>query len=227
MFIGHVGAGLAFKKVSPKTNVAWTVFAALFLDLLLWFLVAIGVEEVIIPVNYDQIHFLRFGFPYSHSLIAAFFWSIFCTLIGRGVSGNWWLGIVMGAACMSHWFLDFIVHPPHMVLADPASTQVGLGLWEDMPVAMGIEGFITLLGLLIYFRSASNLITRRLGLVLFVMLVGIFTMGGQMYGPAPPGPLAIALSSLVMIVLVVGVIWALDRTKENPNLRSVEDEPRL
>lgn len=76
VFIGHLGAGLALKKVAPELNPGLLLFAALFLDVLPGLFVLAGIEQIIVPVNYVQLHYLNFIFPWSHSLLATFIWSL-------------------------------------------------------------------------------------------------------------------------------------------------------
>jgi hypothetical protein len=76
MFIGHLGAGLAMRKFDKKINLAWFFVSVLFLDLLLWVFVLLGFENVIVPQNFEKLHYLTFIFPYSHSFIATVAWSL-------------------------------------------------------------------------------------------------------------------------------------------------------
>ena len=55
MLIGHLGVGLALKKTEPKINVGWLFFMALFFDFLLGIFVLLGLEQVQIPENYDEL----------------------------------------------------------------------------------------------------------------------------------------------------------------------------
>lgn len=40
---------------------------------------------------------------------------------------------VIGLVVISHWVLDFIVHPPELPLLFTGSPLVGLGLWSTTP----------------------------------------------------------------------------------------------
>jgi hypothetical protein len=67
MFIGHLGVGLALKKVEPRPNLGWLVAAAMLLDIVRWVLVLAGIEQGHVPEDYAQRRYLTFVFPYSVS----------------------------------------------------------------------------------------------------------------------------------------------------------------
>ena len=76
MFVGHLGVGLTLKKIEPKINLGILFFASLFIDFLLGLFVLAGLEQVIVPNAYSQLHYLNFSFPYSHGLLAVVIWSL-------------------------------------------------------------------------------------------------------------------------------------------------------
>lgn len=76
MFAGHVGAALAIGRAERRINVGTFVFAALFLDMVLWIFVLRGWESAVIPVSFANTHQPEFAFPYSHGLLAALAWSL-------------------------------------------------------------------------------------------------------------------------------------------------------
>lgn len=75
MFAGHLAAGLVLKKMERRLNLGWLFFAALFHDFLLGILVLSGLEQIHIPTDFAQTHYLTFTFPYSHGLVASIIWS--------------------------------------------------------------------------------------------------------------------------------------------------------
>ena len=75
MFAGHLAAGLVLKKMEKRLNLGWLFFATLFHDFLLGILVLLGWEQIHIPSNFAQTHYLTFTFPYSHGLAASMVWS--------------------------------------------------------------------------------------------------------------------------------------------------------
>ena len=46
MFAGHVGAAMAIGRAERRVNVGVLIFAAVFLDVVLWLLVLLGWESV-------------------------------------------------------------------------------------------------------------------------------------------------------------------------------------
>ncbi len=213
MFAGHIGAAMAIGRAERRVNVGVFVGAALLLDILLWLFILLGWESVVIPADFAVTHQPRFVFPYSHGLSAAAGWSVLAAaatflwhpLTGSRLRASAWVGL----AVFSHWLLDAMVHAPEMPLTGEGSIMVGLGLWDSLPLALALEGFVTLGGLWL-FLSGSNLSRgRKLGLAGLTFLMLAFTTAGMSLAPAPPSVIAMAASSLVTIVIVCALAaWA-------------------
>src|SRR5689334_19932365 len=117
MFAGHLAAGLALKKAEPRVNLGILFFASLFADFLLGLFVLFGIEQVHVPANFADIHYLMFTFPYSHGLLASLLWSLLAFLV---VQPLWRkkreqkrrAGLVIALAVFSHFLLDWLVHIP-------------------------------------------------------------------------------------------------------------------
>jgi hypothetical protein len=92
-------------------------------------------------------------------------------------------------------------------LGGAGSVEVGYGLWRNMPAALGMEAVLLGAGFLLY-RSAGP---RPLGTGLLLTALAVFQAGGQLWGPPPPGPDALAAASLAMHLAVVGLLAWLDR----------------
>ncbi len=67
--------------------------------------------------------------PWSHGLFMSVVWSILIAGITYLIYRDRHSARVMGLVIMSHWLLDFIVHPPELPLLFTGSPIVGLGLW--------------------------------------------------------------------------------------------------
>jgi Mg/Co/Ni transporter MgtE len=63
------------KRTERRASLGVLFLAAMLLDLLLWVFVLVGVENVTIPPDWEELHYLAFVFPYSHGLLATVIWS--------------------------------------------------------------------------------------------------------------------------------------------------------
>ena len=216
MFAGHVGAALAIGRAETRVNVGAFIFAALFLDFVLWLFVLLGWESVTIPANFANTHQSEFVFPYSHGLLASMVWSALA-----GVATFLWYprlkqakmraAVLVAAAVFSHWLLDALVHAPELPIAGPSSTKVGLGLWHAMPVALAIEAFIAVAGLCFFVSGTSLSRAKKLWLSVLSLLILAFTVVGMIVAPPPPSAVAMAASSLVTITVVCALACWLGR----------------
>jgi hypothetical protein len=219
MFIGHLGVGLALKRVDRNINVGILIFAALFLDFILGALVLLGVEQVVVPANYRDLHYLTFSFPYSHGLLAALLWSVLAMLVGgwlwpEGKPCRTRVPWIVAVAVFSHFVTDLIVHIAEMPLAGARSYKLGLGLWNHLHAALMLEGLLVVAGLTLYLRAAGNIgRPAKYGMTVFMIFLSAFAIGGQMLSTVPPDPRALALVWLVQAVVVAGITFWLDRER--------------
>jgi hypothetical protein len=216
MFAGHIGAALAIGLAERRVNVGAFVFAALFLDVVLWLLVLLGWESIAIPPNFASTHQPEFVFPYSHGLLASIAWSalasaaffIWYPQLKKGRSRT---AALVGTAVFSHWPLDALVHVPELPLAGASSMKVGLGLWQSMPVALVAEALILVVGLCLFMPGASLLRIKKFWLTVLSLLILGFTVAGMTVAPPPPSVIAMAASSLVTIIVVCALAGWLGR----------------
>ncbi len=216
MFAGHIGAGLAIGSAERRVNVGWFIAAALLLDFVLWVCVLLGWESVTIPENFANTHQPKFVFPYSHSLAAGLIWSVLAGAVGFASftflrAGRIRAAILIAAAVLSHWLLDALVHQPEMPLAGEGSPEVGMGLWNSMPVGLGIEAGIVVLGLLLFMSGTTLSRRRSIMLATLCIIVLVFTIAGMTIAPPPPSARAMAASSLVTLVVVCALAFWLGR----------------
>lgn len=211
MFAGHVGAALAIGSADRRLNAGGLAFAALFLDFIFWVFVLLGWESVTIPADFVNTHQPQFTFPYSHGLLASLIWSFLAgaaTLLwyagkqGRNLSG----GALVALAVFSHWWLDALVHVPELPLVADGSPKVGLGLWQNMPVALAIEALIVIVGLAFFLIGSRLSLARRLWLGSLALAILVFTVVGMTVAPPPPSTVVMAASSLVTILLVCPLV---------------------
>ncbi len=216
MFAGHIGAGLAIGRAERRVNVGWFIAAALLLDFVLWVCVLLGWESVTIPADFANTHQPQFVFPYSHSLAAGLVWSVLAGAVGfasfsRLRVGRIHAALLIAAAALSHWLLDALVHQPEMPLAGENSPAVGMGLWNNIPVGLGIEAGIAILGLYLFMSRTTLSRRRSIMLATLCIIVLVFTIAGMTIAPPPPSARAMAASSLVTLVVVCALAFWLGR----------------
>ena len=210
MFAGHLGAALAIGRAERRVNIGTFILAALLLDIVLWLFILLGWESASIPADFARTHQVKFIFPFSHGLLASIAWSV---LAGAGVvlwsqslkEGKWRCALFVGAAVFSHWLLDVLVHVPELPLVGAKSIKLGLGLWQNMPVALVVEGLLVALGLCMFVPGSGLSGARKIGIVALCAVVLVFTIAGMTIAPPPPSAAAMAGSSLATIVIVCGI----------------------
>jgi hypothetical protein len=214
MFIGHLGAGLAMRKFDKKTNLAWFFMSVLFLDLLLWVFVLLGIERVIVPPDFEKLHYLTFIFPYSHSLIGTIAWSILVYVAADVITKRRKTAVLLGLGVFSHYIFDFIVHTPDLTILGDSSMRIGLGLWNHIYIALIVEMLLYLAGLLIYLRETQGIgFGGKYGIFIFsaVLLAGAFV--SQVLSPRPENGYEVAGSALLSVVLVILISYWLDKKR--------------
>jgi len=220
MLAGHIGVALAVGSTERRVNVGVFIAAALLLDLVLWLFVLLGIESVSIPPDFETTRQVEFVFPYSHGLLAAAVWSVAAGAIGSWaysrLQQRWRIGSLIAAAAFSHWLLDALVHKPELPLAGGGSLQLGLGLWDAMPIAVGVEAAIVVLGVYLFVAGSSLSRGRSVALAVLSLALLALTVFGMTIAPPAPSAFAMALSSLLTLVAVTALAVWLGRVPHEP-----------
>ena len=75
MFVGHFGVAFAAKKFAARTNVAVSILACEFIDILWPIFVLLGIEKVrIVPGLMAVSPFDFVSYPWTHSLLMSIVW---------------------------------------------------------------------------------------------------------------------------------------------------------
>lgn len=91
--------------------------------------------------------------PWSHGLFMSVIWALLAAGVAYLIYRDRRIAGVIGLVVISHWCLDFIVHPPELPLLFNGSPMVGLGLWTTAPgfvISIFIEAAMLAGGLAIY-----------------------------------------------------------------------------
>jgi hypothetical protein len=209
MFIGHFGVAFAAKRVAPETSLGTLILAAQLLDFLWPFFLLLGIEHVRIAPGITRVSPLDFtDYPISHSLLMAVVWAAVFGAIYYALRRNMRSSWVVGAAVLSHWVLDFIVHRPDLQLYPGASARFGLSLWNSWMATIAAEVFCFGAGLWIYLvctRARDN--AGRYG---FWALAAFLFFGwvSTLFAGAPPNVTALAWGGIAMWLTVPWGWWA-------------------
>jgi len=223
MFIGHLGVGFILKKFDQRTNLAWFFISVLFLDLLLWTFILLGIEKVIVPPDFARLHYLKFFFPYSHSLVGTIAWSVLFYIVAEIITKRRKAALLLGLGVFSHYFLDFIVHIPELTIAGDNSAVVGLGLWNHIYIALLVEVIIFLAGLIIYiWKTKAISLSGKYGIYIFSALLIVAAFISQVLSPKPESGNEVAGAALLSVVLVILTAYWLDR-KRIPEVENIND----
>ncbi|HEX8255677.1 MAG TPA: hypothetical protein VF846_21240 [Thermoanaerobaculia bacterium] len=213
MFIGHHAAGFAGKRLAPQLSLGTLFFSAMFLDLLWPILLLLDLEHVRIdPGNTAFTPLDFYDYPISHSLLSVIGWSIAAAVVYRVVRKTWNGAVVVGAAVLSHWVLDFVTHRPDLPLW-PGGPMVGLGLWNSIPATIAVEALLFVATIAIYLRT--TVARDRTGTIAFWALIAFVVVIyiANITSPPPPNPRAIAWAALAAWLFVPWGAW-IDRHRQ-------------
>jgi hypothetical protein len=213
VFIGHVAAGLAAKRVAPRASTAVLLGAPLLLDLIWPKLLLLGVERVEIdPGNtaYTPLDFTHY--PYSHSLLLVTLLALLAAAAYGTVTKYRRGALVVGVLVLSHWVFDWIVHRPDLPLY-PGGPLAGLGLWHSIPGTIAVEAGLYVAGIMLFLSATRP--TSVQGRVSFWSLIALLAVisVGNLLGPPPPGSEAIAAVGFALWLIPLWGIW-IDRHRE-------------
>jgi membrane-bound metal-dependent hydrolase YbcI (DUF457 family) len=207
MFVGHLAVALTAKRAEPRVSLGTWVAAAFGLDLLWPIFLFIGIEHVRIDPGNTAFTPLAFDdYPWSHSLLMAAVWGGIAALIVYPRVRTRAGALLVGAAVVSHWVLDWTTHRADLPLW-PGSAKVGLGLWNSIPATLIVEGTLIAISVGIYARHfPARDRAGRWGLwSLIAVMTAIWASGP--WSPPPPSVRAIAIVGLVMPLFAVWAHW--------------------
>jgi membrane-bound metal-dependent hydrolase YbcI (DUF457 family) len=200
-------------KAAKNSIPLWILFiAAQLLDVFWSVFVLLGIEKVHIAPGITATNPLDLYYmPYTHSLLGAMLWSIAAGVayyVFRRAEG-WSAGAIVGAAVLSHWVLDWLVHRPDLPLYDN-SFKVGLGLWNYPAFAFMLEIAVLFGGMSLYMKTTKAVArSGRFGIVIF----GFVMLAVQAYvffGPPPTSDKAAATTALVSYLAFAGIAYWLE-----------------
>jgi hypothetical protein len=140
-------------------------------------------------------------------------WSVSGALIAWSAATGWGAqraraAAVVAAAIFSHWVLDALVHVPGLPLLGAGSAKIGLGLWSNVPVALTLEGAITLCGLGLFLWGSGLRGRPAVTLCAIVLAALAMTIFGMLASEPPPD---VRMQALASIIVMLAVAWMVGR----------------
>jgi FtsH-binding integral membrane protein len=212
MFIGHYAVALGAKRATPRVSLGTLLIAAQFLDLLWPVLLLAGVEHVRIAPGITRVTPLDFyDYPISHSLLTSIAWGIgfglVYLLIRRGSPSAAKNALILSAAVVSHWVLDWIVHRPDLPITPTGHHYVGRGLWNSLAATIAIESALFVAGIALYLRTTKPRDgTGRIAFWAFIIVLYAIYLG-NLFGAPPPSTRAIAWLGNAQWLMVAWAYW--------------------
>jgi len=199
MFIGHYGVAYAAKTVAPKAPLAAYFLAVQALDVLFSVFVLGGIEHMEIVHKYTSYNPYRlYDMPITHSLVGSLGWGVAVGIVAAFARLPRRESLWLGLAVFSHFVLDLPVHTPDLTIAGNDTARLGLGLWNNVPLAVALELLLLCGGWLLFSRSKrSDATFPRQRNRIFLGILALLTIVTP-FMPDPAGPTAFAIQALVM-----------------------------
>lgn len=215
MFIGHMAVAFAAKRAAPRTSLGTLFLTAGWLDLLSPLMLIVGLEHFSVTVGDTALSVQSFNdYPLTHSLVATLVFAGAGALLYFARTRNRSAALVVGAAVLSHWLIDFLTHRRRMpVWPWHGGVRVGLGLWRYPAIAIALEGAMFVAALWLYFGATREKDRfGRWGAALFAaFLVALFV--GTLVSPPPPNAGVLAGVGFAGWLIPLGAWWV-DRHRE-------------
>ncbi len=178
MVLGHFGVAAAAKPSAPEVPIWAMMLSSQAMDIAVLPMLLLGLESIT-PASYGQSVINAY---YTHSVVGALMIAAIMFAIGKAAWKTERAAWTMGLLSASHWVLDLVVHRQDMpVLPGNVGNLplLGLGLWNYPWMALATEILLAVIGLVIYFRWASQQPQRGprwylrpvITAILFVLLV--------------------------------------------------------
>lgn len=218
MLIGHLGVGLAAKKLNSRIPLWVLLVAAVFVDLINCFFLFIGVEVVRVAPGYTAwVPLELVSIPYTHSLAMQLFWAAFASGVvlgfarSRKIENATQIALLVGGVVFLHYLCDALVHVPDLALW-PGSMKIGLGLWNFPIISNTIEIAFFGGGLLLYAAAMRSNAPHAIAyMVAFAVIVISLQLVSGFIPPYTYNVAVVALNLLFTFVLLIALGWFMER----------------
>lgn len=212
MLAGHVAAGMVAKRIEPRISLGTAVFAALLADVLCFVFLIAGIERFNAVRGNGLIGAIG-DIPYSHSLLMDSVWGALFAAVYFARTHNHRGALVLFAAVLSHWLLDFVSHSPDMRIAPGSHRAFGLGLWNSMPASLIVEGGFWLIAIVLYVRATKP--KNRAGVYALWIGVALITLvwHGNIRAGIDPDQVRAGIGGLIFFSLIVAWAYWMNRLR--------------
>lgn len=217
MFIGHYGVAYAARTVAPKAPLAAYFLAVQALDVLFSIFVLGGLEHLQIVHKYTSYNPYRlYDMPITHSLVGSLGWAVAIGILALVLRLPRRESVWLGLAVFSHFVLDLLVHTPDLSIAGNDTAMLGLGLWNNVPLALVLELLVLFGGWLVFTRSKRTDATfPKQRNRIFVGILALVTLTTP-FMPDPASPTAFAIQALVAyFALALASAWSVGELSRN------------
>lgn len=219
MFVGHYSVAFAARTERNKIPL-WVLFVAVqLLDYIWATLVLLGIEKLRVIKGFTAGSMLdSYYHPYSHSLIAAVFWSgvaalaykLLCSWLGYAYKKS--ASFIVGVAVFSHWILDLIAHPSDLPTYDN-TLKVGFGLWNYRDPEFALEIAMLAGGMVLYLARNAMSAARKIAVIVFGVALVVVQIGDTYVPRTPLTDKATAMGVWIFYTLFVIIAFLLENVR--------------
>jgi membrane-bound metal-dependent hydrolase YbcI (DUF457 family) len=217
MFVGHYSVAFAAKTEGNRIPLWVLCIAVQFLDYVWATLVVLGVEKLRVIRGFTAGSMLdSYYHPYSHSLVAALFWSTIAALLYKtfcsrhGRLYRKYAALLVGLAVFSHWILDFIAHPRDLPIYDNR-WKVGLRMWNYRGPEFALEIALLAGGIIIYLARNVMPAIRKKAVIAFGIALVVVQIGDTYVPRTPLTDKATAMCVWIFYTLFVVVAFIVEK----------------
>lgn len=221
MFIGHYGAAFGLKSLDHETPLWVYLIGVQLVDIFFFSFLLLGIEKMNIVPGFTAYNaYDLYCMPYTHSLLSNVLWFIGISLLAyvifktkcKQVHNKAFLAILIGFSVFTHFITDWLVHTPDLPIWKNDSPKLGLGLWNSVPITMGLELLILLGGVYLYYQKTAlkqlaSFNKKFVGVLLFLILLTVITP----FLPIPTSITELAVQGILGYFVIAGLGYWIER----------------
>lgn len=221
MFIGHYGAAFGLKSLDRQTPL-WVYFLGVQLvDIFFFSFLLMGLEKMNIVPGYTAYNaYDLYCMPYTHSLLGNLLWFAGIAMLSYylfkksypHLHNKAFISVLIGLSVFSHFLADFLVHTPDLPIWNDRSLKIGLGLWNSIPIAMGLELLFLLGGVYLYYNKTELKVNapfnkRFAGTLLLLIVLTVITP----FLPVPGSIVELAVQAIAGYFILAGLVYWVEK----------------